>query len=160
MQATKHASEGVHPGFETKDRCQQKSITGVLVAPQQGLDVLQKSKKNLVCMRCREKPELPPVLIFKFCLAKLVASDKYIVTQNSLANCVQIPSIISVDISGINPGLLCGQAEIHVSVVLRSGIKHYVNWPTSLQALTFVLKAHVLHIKYTMRLHTNALLAN
>ena len=38
MQAMKHASEGIHPGFGTQGRHhQQKSKTGVLVDSQKGL---------------------------------------------------------------------------------------------------------------------------
>ena len=37
MQARKHASEGIHPGFETQGRRHQKPKTGVSVAPQKGL---------------------------------------------------------------------------------------------------------------------------
>ena len=35
--ATKHASKGTHPGFETQTRHHQKSKRGVSVAPQKGL---------------------------------------------------------------------------------------------------------------------------
>ena len=37
MQTRKHASEGIHPGFETHGRRHQKSKTGVSVATQKGL---------------------------------------------------------------------------------------------------------------------------
>ena len=37
MQARKHASEGIHPGFETQVRHHQKSKIGVPVAPRKGL---------------------------------------------------------------------------------------------------------------------------
>ena len=37
MQAMKHASEGIHPGFGTQGRHHQKSKTGVLVGSQKGL---------------------------------------------------------------------------------------------------------------------------
>ena len=36
MQVTKHASKGIHPGFESQDRCHQKSKTGAPEAPQKG----------------------------------------------------------------------------------------------------------------------------
>ena len=35
--STKHVSKGIHPGFETKGRCRQKSKTGTPADPQQGL---------------------------------------------------------------------------------------------------------------------------
>ena len=41
MQVTKHASEGIHPGFETQGRRHQKSKTRVSVAPQKGLMLSQ-----------------------------------------------------------------------------------------------------------------------
>ena len=37
MQATKHASKGIHSGFETQGRHHQKSKTGVSVVPEKGL---------------------------------------------------------------------------------------------------------------------------
>ena len=33
----KHASEGIHPGFETQDRQHEKSKTAVSVVPNKGL---------------------------------------------------------------------------------------------------------------------------
>ena len=36
-----HASKGIHPVFKSQGRCHQKSETGVSVAPQKGLNVLQ-----------------------------------------------------------------------------------------------------------------------
>ena len=36
VQARKHTSEGIHPGFETQGRCHQKSKIGVSVAPWKG----------------------------------------------------------------------------------------------------------------------------
>ena len=46
VQARKHASEGIHPGFETQGRCHQKSKTGVSVALQKRTCVLQIFKKK------------------------------------------------------------------------------------------------------------------
>ena len=37
MQAMKHTSVRIHPGFENQGRCHQKSKTGVPVAPQKGV---------------------------------------------------------------------------------------------------------------------------
>ena len=37
MQVTKHASEGIHPSFETQGRHHCKSITGVSLATRKGL---------------------------------------------------------------------------------------------------------------------------
>ena len=40
MQVTKHASEGIHPDFETQGRRHQKSKTGIS-GPTKRIDVLQ-----------------------------------------------------------------------------------------------------------------------
>ena len=48
-QATKHPSEGIHPGFETQGRRHQISKIGVSVAPQKGLvssEIFKKKKKE------------------------------------------------------------------------------------------------------------------
>ena len=44
-QMRKH-TKGIHSGFETEDRCHQKSKTGVSVTPQKGTYVLQNFKKK------------------------------------------------------------------------------------------------------------------
>ena len=41
----KHASEGIHPGFETQGRCHQKFKTVISVAPQEGLMSSTNEKK-------------------------------------------------------------------------------------------------------------------
>ena len=45
-QVRKHASEGIHPGFETQGRRHQKSKTGVSVDPQKGLVYYKNLKKK------------------------------------------------------------------------------------------------------------------
>ena len=43
----KHASEGIHSGFETQGKCHQKSKTGVSMAPQKGLVSYKKIFKKI-----------------------------------------------------------------------------------------------------------------
>ena len=45
MQAMKHASEGIHFGYQTQNIFYQKSKTGVSMTPEK--NVIQKFKKNV-----------------------------------------------------------------------------------------------------------------
>ena len=59
MQVRKHASEVIHPGFETQSRRYQKSKTGVSVASQKGLVSYKNyfKKKNYMCSVCPSSAE-------------------------------------------------------------------------------------------------------
>ena len=64
-QSRKHA-KGIHPGFETQGRCDQKYITGVSVAPTKRTYVLQKFLKNKMLTSD------PDVDVFNVMLSQLV----------------------------------------------------------------------------------------
>ena len=57
---------------------------------------------------------------------------------NSLANHIQVASVILVNISTVILGILSGQAEVHMPIVFR--IELYVNRPARWQTFCFVLK--------------------
>ena len=65
MQVTKHASEGIHSGFDNQSRRNQKSKTGVLVDPQKRAGLLQ------ICFK-RKNPNWRDFLLLGTWIVRLI----------------------------------------------------------------------------------------